>query len=119
MATRDASTRGHSPLGSPPEQRVSVVGNGSSKRLYRARGGIREQGNERAAELLGGEPSTVLSVTQNWNPGGGPGVYNDHPVGVRYGEKVRKWSVYNEDGARMPVGASFNVAFLDASEGER
>lgn len=60
--------------------------------------------------LLDGKPDAEVSVTQNWNPGGGGGVYNDHPVGVLYDEDVGEWSVYNEDGARMPEGAAFNVA---------
>jgi hypothetical protein len=60
--------------------------------------------------LTNGEPDAEVSVAQNWNPGGGNGVYNDHPVGVLYDEDVEKWSVYNEDGARMPEGAAFNVA---------
>ena len=34
--------------------------------------------------LTNGKPDAVLSVTQNWNPGGGSGVYNDHPVGAIY-----------------------------------
>ena len=60
--------------------------------------------------LLNGKPGAEASVTQNWNPGGGNGVYNDHPVGVLWDEDVGKWLVYNEDGARMPEGAAFNVA---------
>ncbi|MDQ3303303.1 MAG: hypothetical protein M3518_08155 [Actinomycetota bacterium] len=60
--------------------------------------------------LLDGKPDAEVSVTQNWNPGGGGGVYNDHPVGVLYDEDVGEWFVYNEDGARMPEGAAFNVA---------
>ncbi len=61
--------------------------------------------------LVNGEPDAEVSVTQNWNPGGGGrGVYNDHPVGILYDEDVDGWFVYNEDGARMPRGAAFNVA---------
>jgi hypothetical protein len=60
--------------------------------------------------LLDGRPAADVSVTQNWNPGGRGDVYNDHPVGVLYDEDVGKWFVYNEDGARMPNGAAFNVA---------
>jgi hypothetical protein len=65
--------------------------------------------------LTNGEPDAEVSVTQNWNPGGGRGVYNDHPVGVLYDEDVEKWSVYNEDGARVPEGAAFNVAVSGAA----
>jgi hypothetical protein len=60
--------------------------------------------------LLNGEPGAEVSVTQNWNPGGGNGVYNDRPVGALYDGDVGRWLVYNEDGAPMPEGAAFNVA---------
>ena len=65
--------------------------------------------------LLNGERGAEVSVAQNWNPGGGAGVYNDHPVGVLYDEDVAKWFVYNEDDARMPEGAAFNVAVSGAA----
>lgn len=60
--------------------------------------------------LTNGKPDAVLSITQNWNPGGGRGVYNNHPVDTVYDAKVDKWAVYNEDGASIPNGAAFNVA---------
>jgi len=60
--------------------------------------------------LTNGEPDAVLSVTQNWNPGGGSGVYNDHPIGVVYDAKLKKWAVYNLDGEPLPKGAAFNIA---------
>jgi hypothetical protein len=70
--------------------------------------------------LTNGHPGAVLSVTQNWNPGGGGrGVYNDHPVGVLYDEDVQKWALYNLDGAPIPVGAAFGAAFnVAVSEGD-
>ena len=61
-------------------------------------------------ELTNGEPDAELSVTQNWNPGGGRGVYNDHPVDTVYDAKLKKWAVFNRDGKPMPKGASFNIA---------
>jgi hypothetical protein len=60
--------------------------------------------------LTSGEPEAVLTVTQNWNPGGGRGVYNDHPIDVLYDADIRKWAIYNRDGAPMPDGAAFNIA---------
>ena len=60
--------------------------------------------------LINGKPEVVLSVTQNWNPGGGGGVYNDHPVGSRYDAGRGRWEIFNKDGSPMPKGASFNVA---------
>ena len=60
--------------------------------------------------LTNGKRDAVLTVTQNWNPGGGRGVYNDHPIGTRYDANLGEWVVYNRDGAAMPDGAAFNVA---------
>lgn len=69
--------------------------------------------------LTNGEPAADPSVTQNWNPGGGGGVYNDHPIGVLYDEDAGQWFVYNEDGARIPGGAAFNVAVSGGAEPSR
>lgn len=60
--------------------------------------------------LTNENPDAILLVTQNWNPGGRGGIYNDHPVGIRYDEDVGKWEIYNQDRAPMPQDASFNVA---------
>lgn len=60
--------------------------------------------------LTNGKPDAVLSVTQNWNPGGGTGVYNDHPVSTLYDRKLKKWAISNLDGAPISKGAAFNVA---------
>lgn len=66
-----------------------------------------------------GDPDTARSVTQNWNPGGGEGVYNDHPVGLFYDKNVEQWAVFNLDEAPMPDGAAFNVAVSGDSESAR
>jgi hypothetical protein len=60
--------------------------------------------------LTNDKPDIELAVTQNWNPGGSGGVYNNHPIGTLYDPKVKKWAIYNLDGAPIPKGASFNVA---------
>lgn len=70
--------------------------------------------------LTNEEPDAVVSVAQNWNPGGGGGgVYNDHPVGALYDEDVDKWFVYNKDGMSMPNGAAFNVAVSGSAKPAR
>jgi sortase A len=70
--------------------------------------------------LTAGKPGAVLSVTQNWNPGGGRGVYNDHPVGVRYDDERGRWAIYNKDRSAMPDGAAFNVTVSEGGkEGTR
>lgn len=61
-------------------------------------------------------PDAVLSVTQNWNPGGVGGTYNDHPVGVRYDADLQQWVIFNEDGEEMPEGAAFNVTTFPLEE---
>lgn len=64
--------------------------------------------------LLNSRPDADVYVTPNWNPGGGAGVYNDHPVGVLYDEDVQKWAVFNRDVAQMPDGAAFNLAVSES-----
>lgn len=58
---------------------------------------------------VNGKPFVNLQVTANWNPGGGSGVYNDHPIGVIYSEAEEHWYIYNQDLEVIPVGAAFNV----------
>ncbi len=67
--------------------------------------------------LTNDNPNAVLSVTQNWNPGGGAGTYNDHPVGVWYAPDAQRWAIFNQDRAAMPERAAFNVVvFGDLGE---
>ena len=60
--------------------------------------------------LTNGGPDAILTVTQNWNPGGGRGIYNDHPICVLYDADIGKWAIYNRGGALIPDGAAFNIA---------
>ena len=62
------------------------------------------------------DPDAPPSVTQNWNPGGVGGTYNDHPIGVRYDADARQWVISNEDGEQMPEGAAFNVTVFPLGE---
>lgn len=62
-------------------------------------------------------PAAVLSVTPNWNPGGGPGLYNDHLAGARYDAGERRWAVINQDLDPLPRNAAFNV--LVSEDGTR
>lgn len=52
----------------------------------------------------------ILLVTPSWNPGGGTGTYNDHPVGVWYDEAEKKWAIRNQDLAPLPLRAAFDVS---------
>lgn len=58
---------------------------------------------------LNGNPSASFLVTQDWNPGGGAGVYNNHAIGAWYDSALSKWTIYNEDRTALPAAASFNI----------
>jgi hypothetical protein len=64
--------------------------------------------------LANGDPNVVLYVTQNWNPDGSAGTYNEHPIGVWYDDSRQRWAIFNQDRETMPDGAAFNVAVLGA-----
>lgn len=53
-------------------------------------------------------PNLILMVTQNFEPNQ---VFDPDPVGVMYVGGTG-WTVFNEDGVAMPVGASFNVLVI-------
>jgi hypothetical protein len=68
--------------------------------------------------LLNDRPGAIIEVTAVINPGGkGAGVFNPHPVGVRYYPSRHQWAVFNEDGAPMPLGASFNLLVTASASG--
>lgn len=77
-------------------------------------GNISENSTYLDNPLANGDPNVVLYVTQNFNPGGEAGTYNEHPIGVWYDESRQRWAVFNQDRATMPDGAAFNVAVLEA-----
>ncbi len=66
--------------------------------------------------LTNDHPDVGLSITSNWNPGGGVGTYNDHPVGVRYDDDRGQWAIYNKDRSAMPDGAAFNVVVSEGGK---
>lgn len=59
--------------------------------------------------LINDNPDAIIQITQNWNPEGGNGVYNDHTTGIWYDENAGRWAVFNQDQAELPEGAAFNV----------
>ncbi len=59
---------------------------------------------------LNGDPDKIIIVTPGWDSNH---VYNDHPVGLYYDSGAARWSLFNQDGAAMPVGKSFNILALD------
>ncbi|OLB80154.1 MAG: hypothetical protein AUI14_07670 [Actinobacteria bacterium 13_2_20CM_2_71_6] len=52
-----------------------------------------------------GKPSAIVWMTPNYGPAN---VYDNHPTGVWY--NGGKWSVFNQDIAGMPDGATFNIS---------
>ena len=69
------------------------------------------RGNYSYFNILNGDnnPDMGLIVTQNYNPRGRGGTYNNHAVGLFYKTEIGRWAVYNEDLTPMPIGAGFNV----------
>ncbi len=67
--------------------------------------------------LTNNNPNARILVTANWNPGGVGGTYNNHSIGVWYYDTDQKWTIINQDGAAVPVGAAFNVFVLPANVG--
>ncbi|HUD37350.1 MAG TPA: hypothetical protein VMR14_10665 [Streptosporangiaceae bacterium] len=70
------------------------------------------------SKLTNGKPGAEIQVTQNLSvvkrntqmP-----VYNPHQVGVRYDRANKRWAIFNEDHAAMPVNVSFNVLVSPAA----
>jgi hypothetical protein len=57
--------------------------------------------------LLTGQVNAIVFVTQNWNPGGSGGVYNNHTIGIYYEGSTH--AVFNQDGVNMTNDADFNI----------
>ncbi len=60
--------------------------------------------------MLNNNPNAIVLVTQNWNPGGRGGKYNNQNIGVYYDGVREQWAIFNQDKTTaIPNGASFNV----------
>ena len=62
---------------------------------------------------LNGNPAAIIFVTRE-----DPRELDPHPIGA-YFMYLKKWSIYNVDGAAMPEGARFNVEYYASSGPER
>lgn len=61
---------------------------------------------------LDANPAAVLMVTPRWSYPHTPGSNNNlRRIGVWYDTETKRWAIYNEDHATMPVGATFNVYY--------
>ena len=68
--------------------------------------------------LANGNPNAVLLVTPIWNPGGGvSGLNANFPFSVEYNTITNNWAIFDQSGAAMPIGTSFNVFVLAAGVG--
>lgn len=72
-----------------------------------------------SSTFLNGSTDAIVLVTPNWNQPGA-GVYNNHNVAVFRectGDTTgpQCWSIVNQDGVLLPVGATFNVYAQDPS----
>lgn len=71
------------------------------------------------SKLTNGKPDAEIQVTQDPSPDavtiGHVLTFNPHHVGVRYDRANKRWAIFNEDHAAMPVDASFNVLVSPAA----
>ncbi len=58
-------------------------------------------------------PTKIVLVTPNWNPGGAPGIYNNHPLSIGYSSGI--WFIRNDDLGALNADAAFNVYAQDPS----
>ncbi len=62
---------------------------------------------------LNSNPNKIVLVTPNWNPGGAPGIYNNHTLSIGYFSS--SWFILNNDFVALTVNAAFNVYAQDPS----
>jgi hypothetical protein len=59
---------------------------------------------------LNNNPNAIIYVTQTWNGGGAPGVFNTQKVSTYY--NGTQWTIYNEDNStNMVENSKYNVYF--------
>ncbi|MBN2009826.1 T9SS type A sorting domain-containing protein [candidate division KSB1 bacterium] len=58
---------------------------------------------------LNTNPDAIAFVTQNWNPPGSGGIYNNRPIGVWYEKGRQQWAIFNQDKGNMEEGVAFNL----------
>ena len=66
--------------------------------------------------LINKDSSAIIFVTDVWNYGGKPGVYNTNPIGVFYNNSTKKWCIFHEEfGVKMIKGSSYSVVIPEKS----
>ena len=59
-----------------------------------------------------GNPNNVTFTTQNWNPGGAGGTYNNAQTGVWY--NGAREGVFNENQSSPPLNSAFNILIFSS-----
>ena len=62
------------------------------------------------APSVNGQPNALMLVTSNYNPSGGTGVTDSHPLGVWY--HSGSWTIFHTDHAPITKGAAYNVIVI-------
>lgn len=60
---------------------------------------------------INNNPKALIYVTQNWNPGGGSGIFNTGKAVVWYNSTDGRWGIFNENISPMVVNSHYNVFF--------
>ena len=58
---------------------------------------------------INGNSNSKFTITQNWNPDGIGGIYNQSEIGKRFDTSMGKWVLINQSGATIPIGAAFTI----------
>ncbi len=99
------------PMTSDASFNVQIVKPSSSAFVHHATSNnIDGNSTDFSNQMTDGQSSAMVFVTQNWNSWEWGSIYNMSGVGVKY--TGTRWSVFNEDGASMRQGASFNILIL-------
>ena len=99
------------PMTSDASFNVQIVKPSSSALVYHpTSNNINGNSTAFSNQMTDGQSSAMVFVTQNWNSWEWGSIYNMSGVGVKY--TGTRWSVFNEDGASMRQGASFNILIL-------
>jgi hypothetical protein len=65
--------------------------------------------------LLNGHPDAMITVTQNYSSVVGGG-FKNNPNNIAVWYNGSQWSIFNQNGAAMPVDATFNILIDDGFE---
>jgi len=90
---------------------VLVLNNDNSILQTATSGNIVASTTEIDNPYLNNNPNAIIYVTQNFNPGGGAGVYNTANISTYYSPNSHKWTIYNENHNTMVLNSKYNLYF--------